>query len=345
MILVVSYAFCTGLCFILDYVSVNSLNFPIIYVLGITCVAVFTEGFFYSSVLSVLSVLTLDFFFTEPRYTFNVSDHAYFLAFFLMLAVGLAVSWLTFQLKKRMAQIGALQAEKEMLEADSEKKQEKATLLQSISHDLRTPLTTIKSGAQALQDNSALSPEERQEILSQITQKSEWTIKLVENLLSLTRIDGRSLTIKKRDEAAEDVVSEAVRTIGSGFGKRSLAFDTPKDLLIVPMDATLVSQVLVNILENAIQHTKDEGRIWIKVWAEEPLAHFRVSNDGSPLCEESIPTIFDMYGKRTDRDSESLVGLGLATCRLIVTAHGGSISAANSEGLVVFEFSLPLGKK
>jgi two-component system sensor histidine kinase KdpD len=340
-----AFGVCTGLCFWLDGLQVNTLNFPIIYVLGVTCVAVFTDGFLYSSVLSLVSVLSLNFFFTDPRFTFNVSDRSYFLAFFLMLAVGLSVSWLTFQLKKRMAEIGALQAEKEILKIDSAKKQEKATLLQSISHDLRTPLTTIKSGAQTLHDNPDLPLEERQEILSEITQKSDWTVKLVENLLSLTRIDGSSLTIKKREEAAEDVIASSVRAMGSEFGKRTLAYDTPKDLLLVPMDATLISQVLVNILTNAIQHTKDDGHIGIKVYSALGFAHFRISNDGVPLREADLPVIFDLYNKRTDRSPESLAGLGLATCQLIVSAHGGAISAANVKGQVVFEFSLPLAEK
>lgn len=340
-----SFGVCTGLCFFLDYLNVNNLNFPIIYVLGVACVAVFTEGFLYSSLLSILSVLSLNFFFTDPRFTFNVSDHSYFLAFFLMLAVGLIVSWLTFQLKKRMAEVGALQAEKEILKIDSEKKQEKATLLQSISHDLRTPLTTIKSGAQTLHDHPDLPVEERQEILSEITQKSEWTAKLVENLLSLTRIDGKSLSIKKKDEAAEDVVAEAVRTVSSELGRRSLDYEAPKDLLIVPMDSTLISQVLVNILTNAIQHTKDDGHIGIKVYSATGFAYFRIANDGTPLLEKDLPLIFDMYNKRTDRSTESLAGLGLATCKLIVSAHGGEITAANVGGQVVFTFSLPLAEK
>jgi signal transduction histidine kinase len=111
------------------------------------------------------------------------------------------------------------------------------------------------------------------------------------------------------------------------------------------MDATLISQVLVNILTNAIQHTKDDGHIGIKVYSALGFAHFRISNDGVPLREADLPVIFDLYNKRTDRSPESLAGLGLATCQLIVSAHGGAISAANVKGQVVFEFSLPLAEK
>jgi two-component system, OmpR family, sensor histidine kinase KdpD len=340
-----SFAICTGICFLLDYFSVNNLNFLIIYILGVMFTAVFTDGFVYSTLLSILSVLGFNFFFTAPRYTFAVSDSSYLVTFLLMLAVGLAVSSITFQLKKRMAQVSSLKIEKAILQSDAEKEQAKTTLLQSVSHDLRTPLTTIKNGAQTLQDNPLLPLEERQEILSDITHKSDWTIKLIENLLSLTRIDSSSLTVKKREEALEEVIPQAVRTIQSDLGDRHIHYQMPEEFVLVPMDATLISQVLVNILSNAIKHTAADGNIWIEVRKTSSQALFRISNDGEPLREDETAEIFDMYYQKTDRSNENLAGLGLAICKLIIVAHGGVIDAKNEAGRVVFSFTLPLQEK
>jgi two-component system, OmpR family, sensor histidine kinase KdpD len=335
------FAVGTGICFLFDYFKINELNFPIVYVLAVTLTAIFTDGFLYSSVLSLVSVLALNFFFTDPRYTFDVSDKSNLLAFALMLAVGLTVSGLTFRLKRRMDDVRRLEIEKEKLKADAEKEQAEAVLLRSVSHDLRTPLTTIRNGSQTLHDDPELPLAERQEILVEITQKSDWTIKLIENLLSLTRIDASTLKVKKREEAVEDVVSEAVRTLKAELAGRTIHYDTPAEILLVPMDPTLISQVLVNILENAIKHTSVNGNIWIKVSADDKKAYFRLSNDGPLFKDGEGAAIFEMYNGKADRGANSTAGLGLAICKLIVNAHGGQISASNRDGLACFDFDLP----
>lgn len=336
----------TGFCFLLDYFKINDLNFLIIYILGILLVAVFTRGYAYSAVLSVVSVLGYNFFFTDPRWTLKIDDSKYLVTFFLMIAVGLGISALTFQLKKKMAQINSLNVEKMKLKNDAEKEQLKATLLRSISHDLRTPLTTIKNGAEVLLENPEIENADRSEILGDIISKADWTIRLVENLLSLTRIDSKKLTVKKTPEALEEVIPQAVRNVSGILGKRHIHYDMPKEMLVVPMDATLIMQVIGNILSNAVKHTSEDGNIWIKVWDTGKNAVFRIGNDGASIREEDLPHIFEMYYTGgSDRNSEG-VGLGLSICKLIVTAHGGQISARNGEnGGVIFEFNLPMEDK
>ncbi len=333
----------TGFCFLLDYFKINDLNFLIIYILGILLVAVFTRGYAYSAILSVVSVFGYNFFFTDPRWTLKIDDSKYLVTFFLMVAVGLGISALTFQLKKKMAQINSLNVEKMKLKSDAEKEQLKATLLRSISHDLRTPLTTIKNGAEVLLENPEIESADRNEILGDIISKADWTIRLVENLLSLTRIDSKKLTVKKTPEALEEVLPQAVRNVSGILGKRHIHYDMPEEMLVVPMDATLIMQVIGNILSNAVKHTDEDGNIWIKVWDTGKNAVFRIGNDGASIREEDLPHIFEMYYTGgSDRNSEG-VGLGLSICKLIVTAHGGQISARNAEsGGVIFEFNLPM---
>ena len=337
-----AFAVCTGICCLLDTFGVNNLNFLIIYVLGILLTAVFTKGYVYSALLSLLSVCGYNFFFTTPRYTFLFQDQSYLITFFLMLIVGISISTITYQLKHKMGQVSALNMEKVKLKSEAEKEQLKATLLASISHDLRTPLTTMKNGAEVLLMDSSLSEEDRQELLGDIVEKSDWIIRLVENLLSLSRIDREKLTVKKSPEALEEIVPQAVRTVEGILENRRIHYDMPADLLLVPMDATLIIQTISNILNNAIKHTERDGNIEIKVWNTGKHAVFRISNDGERIREEDLPHLFEAYYTGGDRSGGKGTGLGLSICKLIVAAHGGTIDVRNLENGVVFEFTLPM---
>ena len=333
----------TALCYLLDYFHVNELNFIIIYVLGILLTAIVTSGYAYSSVLSVVSVLAYDFCFTVPRLTFHFHDRKYIVTFILMFAVGIIVSALMFQFKKRMTEIARLNVEKEKLKGEAEKEQLKATLLRSISHDLRTPLTTIKNGAEVLLDNEDLDVAERNNVLGDIEYKANWTIRLVENLLSLSRIDNEHLSVHKSDEAVEEIVPEAVRSIGGILENRHIHYDMPEEFMLVPMDATLIIETIGNILVNAVRHTASDGNIWIKVFDSGKNAVFRISNDGEPIGSNDIDHIFEMYYTDMHNKKDRGVGLGLPICKLIIAAHGGKICARNTDnGRVQFEFTLPM---
>lgn len=341
-LLVAIFAVCTGICFLLDLLKVNDLNFLIIYILGILVNSVFTKGYVYSAILSVLSVLGYNFFFTVPRMTLKINDSGYIATFILMFIVGIGISAVTFQLKKKMSQVNKLSIEKIELKNEADKELQKATLLRSISHDLRTPLTAIKNGAELMIKPNSISEKDKKEILVDIAEKSEWTIRLVENLLLLSRIDSEKLTVKKSPEAVEEVVPQAVGKMKGILGGRKLHYDMTTELLLVPMDAVLIMQVIVNIINNAVKHTKDNGNIWFKVFSTGKNVVFRISNDGEPIKEEDLPHVFEMY---YTADKKNDGGLGLSICEMIVRAHGGEISARCSEERVIFEFILPLEEK
>lgn len=339
------FAICTGICYLLDHFNVNVLNFLIVYALGVLVTAVFTKGYWYSSVLSITSVFGYNFFFTVPRYTFMFNDKSYWITFILMFVISLVISFVMYQLKKRYEQITLLNIEKLNLIKETEKEQMKATLLRSISHDLRTPLTTIKDGAELILDNPNIDETDKKEILSDISQKAEWTVRLVENLLSLTRINSESLTVKKMPEAVEEIIPQAVRTVNGIIGGRKIHYGLPKQLLLVPMDATLIMQAISNILNNAIKHTKYDGNIWIKVFSSSKNAVFRISNNGEKIKEVDIDHIFEMYYTTGDQKQNGGVGIGLAICKLILSAHGGDIEVRQDENKVTFEFTLPMEDK
>lgn len=330
---------CTALCYLLDYFKVKDLNFLIIYILGILLTAVLTKGFTYSAILSLVSVLGYNFFFTQPRMTLKINDSAYITTFILMFLVGIGISAITFQLKKKMSQINALNVEKIELKSEADKELQRATLLRSISHDIRTPLTAIKNGSELMLQADNLCDSEKKEILGDIAEKSDWTIRLVENLLSLSRIDSEKLSVKKISEAVEEVLPQAVGKMKGILGKRKLHYDVPVELLLVPMDAILIMQVIGNIINNAVKYTADDGNIWFKVFSTGKSVVFRISNDGLQLKDEDVPHLFEMY---YTADAKGEGGLGLSICQMIIRAHGGEISARNADGKVVFEFILPL---
>lgn len=334
-------ALATGICVLLDYFSVPDLNFLIIYVLGVLITAIITHGIIYGTVFSTLSVIFYNLFFTTPRYTLHFQDKMYFVTFFLMLSVGIVTSVITSMLKSRMKKINALNIEKEKLSSTAEKEQLKATLLRSISHDLRTPLTTMKNGAELLIDNPNIDEKDKNEILGDIVTKSAWMVRLVENLLSLSRIDSEKLTVNKSPEALEEIMPQAVRNVNGIIGNRKIHYDMPSEFMLISMEAMLIIQAIVNILTNAVRHTADDGNIWIKVWNTGKHAVFRFTNDGEPIPEKDLPHLFEMY-YTSDCGGNKGIGLGLAICKLIITAHGGQIDARNSDdNKVTFEFTLP----
>ncbi len=341
---ILSFGITNGICFLFDYLKINDLNFIIVYIMGIILTGFFTNTFIYSTLQSIFSVVFYNLFFTTPRFTLGVSDLQYLITFFLMLIVGLFISALTYSYKKHMKKINELNLRNSALRHEADIENARGTLLRSISHDLRTPLTSMKTGADLLLNHPELEQRQKDEILKDISSKSEWTIRLVENLLTLTRIDSKKMTVKKKPEALEEVIPEAVRGVNGIIGGRKIHYDMPTGLVFVDMDATLITQVIINILTNAIQHTKDDGNIWIKVFDSGFSYAFWIENDGTPIADYAIDHVFEMY--YTTNERQGGIGVGLAICKMIVEAHGGEISCLNTkDGHVRFEFILPKEEK
>ena len=229
-----------------------------------------------------------------------------------------------------------LEIERERLRGD---------LLRSVSHDLRTPLTSVLGSVGTLIDNyDALDDAVRKEFLADVYGEAEWLSTLVENVLSLTRLESGRVKLQKQPEAVEEIVAEAVSRVSRRAGNHRIAIDIPGELFLVPMDGTLIEQVLVNLLDNAIQHTPEAADIRIVVWREGGVAVFEVRDRGHGIAAEDLPLLFDRFITRHTTGTERKgAGLGLSICKSIVEAHGGSIRAQNDPaGGAVFRFTLPL---
>ncbi len=223
----------------------------------------------------------------------------------------------------------------------------RGNLLRAISHDLRTPLAGMMGTAEMLLNMTA-KDDPRHPLMEGILKDANWLHSLVENILSLTRLHDGRLVITKQEEAAEEVVGAAVRYISRRWPEYEITVHVPEDLLLVPMDAKLIGQVLINLLDNAIKHTAPQGEISVSVKRDSGgnCAVFSVCDNGEGIADADLPNIFQMFytSRVKHADAQSGIGLGLAICEAVVKAHGGSIKAMNrvdSPG-AEFTFTLPL---
>ncbi|WP_438434914.1 DUF4118 domain-containing protein [Gorillibacterium sp. sgz500922] len=240
----------------------------------------------------------------------------------------------------------ALSDEQRSILIESEKEKMRSNLLRAISHDLRTPLTGILGASSALLENEErLQAEMRRKLVADIREDSQWLIRLVENLLSVTRIGESGASVAKTPEAAEEIVAEAISRIRKRFPERKIQVVVPDELLLVPMDGTLIEQVLINLVENAVKHSGTDSLIQVTVGRQDDTAVFEVCDNGEGIPADELPHLFESYvsAARKSADSSRGMGIGLSICMSIIKAHGGRMEAANRpEGGAALRFTLPL---
>ena len=235
--------------------------------------------------------------------------------------------------------------EKEASAILAEQEKLRANLLRTISHDLRTPLTSISGNAGNLLANDEIFDiETRRQIYADIREDSEWLISLVENLLSVSRMgDGKS-DIRMSAELVSDVVDEAVRRTEKNASEHKLTVKESDGILLARMDARLIVQVLINLIDNAIKYTPSGSEIEISAVEKDNEIAITVADNGHGIADEIKPRVFDMFytGAEKIADSRRSLGLGLALCKSIVNAHGGEITVSdNKPHGAVFTFTLP----
>lgn len=323
------------ICAGMNGIARSSAASSLIFVLCIHVVARLTNGYAWGIAASLAAVLLVNFVFTYPFMEFNFTIAGYPLTFVTMLTVSISTSALTTAVKKQ-----------ERLRLEGEKVKMRADLLRSVSHDLRTPLTSIAGSASVLLESPELPEDKRRELLGGIRDDSEWLIGMVENLLSITRVGGEGAQIQKMPEAVEEVVADAVRKFRKLYPELPVETEVPEEVLFVPMDAVLICQVLTNLLENAVLHGRTTSRITVRVTSGAGRAKFVVEDDGGGIDAEALPLLFEdkpAGAAPVDSKGRHNMGIGLTVCRTIVKAHGGDMSAANRPGGgAVFWFELPL---
>ena len=231
------------------------------------------------------------------------------------------------------------------IEEAARQEQLRANLLRSISHDLRTPLTSISGNALILTEkNPLLTEEKRRELSAAIYEDANWLNHLVENLLSITRMENGQVNLHIQPELIQDIFDDVLAHLDHDAARHTIVTNVADDLLMADMDAQLIEQVLVNLINNAIKYTPEHSRIELFAAPEGKFVRICVTDNGPGIPEESRDKLFDMFytlGK-TRSDGRRGLGLGLALCRSIVAAHGGVIDVQNAAPHgACFRFTLP----
>lgn len=224
----------------------------------------------------------------------------------------------------------------------------RANLLWAISHDLRTPLTSISGNASNLISNGNFFDEAtKNQLYTDIYDDSMWLINLVENLLSVTRIEEGRLNLHISEDLVDDVITEALHHVNKKSVEHHITVRYKEDYLLAKMDAKLMVQVIINIVDNAIKYTPKGSNILIKTWKQGDKAVISIADDGDGIPDEMKARVFDMFYSVANKiaDSRRSLGLGLSLCRSIVNAHGGKITVSdNTPHGTVFTVTLPAGE-
>lgn len=232
------------------------------------------------------------------------------------------------------------------LNLEAERERLRGNLLRSISHDLRTPLTGILGAVSTILDNEeVIDNKVKRELLRNIYEDTNWLVHSIENILSMTRIDEGKFQIKKNTEIIEEIIAEAISRVKKFAINHTIQTDVPKNIILLKVDGLLIEQVIINLIDNAIKYTPDGSIIKVIAYEEENKAVFEVTDNGSGIPIEDIPFIFDRFytNTKTGYVERRGIGLGLAICKSIITAHDGEISAFNNSfGGATFRFKLPI---
>ena len=307
---------------------------PTIFVLAVFLIAMTVDGYVIPILASLFSVLAVTFAFTFPYFTFDLMMPESVVSAVIMLIITILTSTLTTKVKKERK-----------IRAEGEKEKVRANLLRAVSHDLRTPLTTIYGACSAIIDSyDQLSREQKIELLEGMKEDSEWLIRMVENLLSVTKIGGDDVKIVKSPTVIEELLDTVLVKFSKQYPEQEISIEMSEEFITAPMDAVLIQQVLLNLLENAARHAKGMTELKICVSTENNRVIFEVMDDGCGIPKEQLHHLFTGYLTGTRAYSrKSNMGIGLSVCAAIVKAHGGSITAANRHGGgAIFRFDLAM---
>lgn len=329
-ILLLSY----GISLLLQYVFEVHEHITTFFVFAVFLVSLFTKGYFYSIFATFVGTIAVDYAFTFPYFSLTLSNPANFLSSAIMIIVAILTSTLTTK-----------QKEYEATKAEGEKERMRANLMRAVSHDLRTPLTTIYGSSTTLLDNNnTLTDIQKNKIIEGIKEDSEWLIRIVENLLSITRIDSGKVKISKTSTALDELIDSVMLKFKKRYPEQDVYIDIPDDIILIPMDAILIEQVILNILENAVQHAANMTKLSLCVFTIKNRVIFEIRDNGCGINPERLDKIFSGYYEEKDEPIDSKkrnAGIGLSVCATIIKAHGGDITAENSKnGGAVFRFTL-----
>ena len=308
---------------------------PMVFVLSVFLVSWRTQGYFWGITASLISVLAVNYAFTYPYWAFDLISPECISAAVVMFIVAIMTGALTTKLKAQ-----------EKMKAEAERERMRGNLLRAVSHDLRTPLTSIYGACSViLESYDSISREQHQKLLTDIQSDAQWLMRMVENLLSVTRLDADKVKLAKSDTVLDELMDAVLTKFRKHYPKQRVQLELPEEPICVPMDPMLIEQVLMNLLENAVFHAKGMENLLLRVEILENYAIFQVIDDGCGIPQERMEGLFSgrLDSAAPTDTSRSNMGIGLSVCSAIVKAHGSEIHAENrSRGGAAFWFALEM---
>lgn len=327
-----------SLCFCVSILMQTTFNIPeqvtTTFAFAVFLIALYTDGYFWGLTASGVSMLLVNYAFTSPYFELNFIIPSNFYSAVVMALIAMLTSAMTTKIKRH-----------EAMKAETEKEKMRANLLRAISHDLRTPLTTIYGSSAALRENGdSLTPEQKDKMLLGIQQDAQWLVRMVENLLSVTRMDGGNVQINTVITSVDELVDSALSKFRKRYPDQKVLLELPEELVLISIDCMLMEQVLTNLMENAAQHATGLTRILLRVTHQGTTAVFEVIDDGCGIPSERFAHLFTGYfapGEHPVDNAKRNAGIGLSLCSTIIQAHGGKIEAENNPtGGATFRFTL-----
>lgn len=322
------------ICIVFQNIFAIDEHVTTLFAFAVFLISLTTKGYVYGIVSAFIGTLAINYAFTFPYFAFNFTIPVNLISAIVMITIALLTGALTTKIKRQ-----------EAIKAESEKERMRANLLRAVSHDIRTPLTTIYGSAEALIENGeTLTDIQKSKMLEGIKEDADWLVRMVENLLSVTKIDSGRVKIIKTPMVLDELIDAVLVKFKKRYPQQSVEISIPEEIVIIAVDAILIEQVIINLLENAVMHAGDLTKLVLRVYVEGKTAYFEVEDDGCGIPSEKLPKLFEGYqGEQSNEPADSKkknAGIGLSVCATIIHAHGGEITAENTQNGALFRFNL-----
>ena len=332
-------------------------NSALIFEASVVIISFLTDGYVYGIVASIIGVFSINIFFMVPYGVFNLSSTGYTVATISMLISALIVCTLTTRLKQHAAEAeereqktrelyemnAKLEKEKTQIEIAHAKNAVRSNILLAVSHDLRTPLTAISGSASyILSERKTEIPEDCTKMIEDIKADADWLSVMVQNILSVTRVNDMQKSLKLRPEIPEEIIGSSIAKINRRFPEAKISFAPPEEIVLAMMDPLLIEQVLINLIENAVRHSGSVKPIEVSLEYEGGKVRFLVRDHGQGLPEDILNQIAEDSPVMVDRRGDSVrgMGIGLSVCQSILKAHDSRLFAVDAGEGTCFYFSL-----